>query len=130
MPLSRSIARTNRYWINPIARRLAGTIPPFLLICHVGRRSGKPYETPIWAFRRGERFLIVLTYGPTTDWLRNLETAGHADAQYARHRWSLTNPVVEELEPGEMPLPRPVRWVLRRIRVRHFLWVDARRLDQ
>jgi deazaflavin-dependent oxidoreductase (nitroreductase family) len=129
MPLSRAIARTNRYWINPIARRLAGTVPPFLLIRHVGRTSGKMYETPIMGFRRGDRLVIALTYGPETDWLRNLQAAGGGEGDYGRHRYALTNLRVEEGSPDTQPLPLVVRWALNVIGVRHFLHVSAVRID-
>jgi deazaflavin-dependent oxidoreductase (nitroreductase family) len=129
MPLSRTIARTNRYWINPIARRLAGKLPPFLLVRHVGRRTGKSYETPIWAFRRGDGFVIALTYGPGTDWLRNLQAAGGGEARYARHRYALSNLRVVEGSPGTQPLPLEVRWALNVFGVRHFLHVSAERID-
>ena len=129
MPLSRTIARTNKYWINPIARRLAGKVPPFLLVRHVGRKSGKSYETPVWAFRHGDGFVIALTYGPGTDWLRNLKAAGSGEADYVRHRYNLTNLRVEEGSPDTQPLPLVVRWALKVIGVRHFLHVSAERID-
>ena len=129
MPLPRFIARTNRYWINPVARRLSGKLPPFLLVHHVGRTSGKRYETPVWAFRRGDEFVIALTYGPTTDWLRNLQAAGGAEGNYVRHRYTLTTPHVEEGSPSSQHLPRLVQWALTATGVRHFLHVSARRLD-
>jgi deazaflavin-dependent oxidoreductase (nitroreductase family) len=129
MPLPHFIARTNRYWINPIARRLAGKLPPFLLIRHVGRTSGKVYETPIMGFRRGDSFVIALTYGPNTDWLRNLQAAGGGEGLYVRHWYALSNLRLEEGSPGTQPLPLPVRWVLTATGVRHFLHVDARRTD-
>ncbi len=128
MPLSRTIAKSNRYWINPLARRLAGKIPPFLLIRHTGRTSGRAYATPVWAFRRGNEFVIALTYGPTTDWLRNLQVAAGGEARYVRHRYALSNLRVEEGSPDSQPLPLPIRWALKAIGVRHFLHADARLL--
>lgn len=52
MRFSRVVAKTNRDWINPISRRLAGQHLPLMLIEHVGRRSGNSYGTPVWPFAR------------------------------------------------------------------------------
>lgn len=127
MPFPQIVARTNRYWINPITRRFAGRIPPFLLIRHVGRKSGTPYETPVWAFRRPEGFLIVLTYGPGTDWLRNLEAAGSCGATYRGQPYTLASARIVEGDPRSQPLPWPVREAVRLAGIRHVLYVTAER---
>jgi hypothetical protein len=49
---------------------------PFAIIRHVGRRSGRPYETVIWVWPLGEGFVIALTYGESVDWYRNMLAAG------------------------------------------------------
>ena len=126
MPLPHAIARTNRYWINPIARRLAGKVPPFILIRHVGRTSGKPYETPVWAFRRSSGFIIALTYGERTDWLRNLRAAGTCEAIYRHRTYELAYPEVVHGDPRDQPLPWIVQQGLRVMGVRDFLVVSAR----
>ncbi len=125
MPFPRAVARTNRYWINPVARRVAGKLPPFILIRHVGRSSGTPYETPVWAFRQPDGFLIVLTYGPDTDWLRNLQAAGSCDGVYGGATYRLTNPRIVAGDPRSQPLPWLVQRAVGIIGVRHFLNVTA-----
>jgi hypothetical protein len=47
MQLPQRIARFNRHVTNPIQRMWAGWAPSFAIIEHVGRRSGKPYRTPV-----------------------------------------------------------------------------------
>lgn len=123
MPLPRTVAKTNRYWINPVARRLAGRFPPFILIRHVGRSSGTPYETPVWAFRQPDGFLIVLTYGPDTDWLRNLQAAGSCEGRYGGTTYALTDPRIVEGDPRTQPLPWLVRHAVRLAGVRHVLYL-------
>src|SRR5947209_8025462 len=49
---------------------------PFAIIRHVGRRSGKPYETVIWVWQMREGFVIALTYGEEVDWYRNMKATG------------------------------------------------------
>jgi deazaflavin-dependent oxidoreductase (nitroreductase family) len=55
------------------ARRGGG---PFSLIRHVGRRSGRTYETPVVLARVPEGFVAELTYGENVNWFRNIEAAG------------------------------------------------------
>ncbi len=125
MPFPRVVAKTNRYWINPIARRVAGRLPPFILIRHVGRRSGTPYETPVWAFRQPDGFLIVLTYGPDTDWLRNVQAAGSCEGVYGRAIYTLSGPRIVGGDPRDQPLPWIIRHAVRLAGVLHFLYVTA-----
>ena len=41
------LARFNKVVTNPIQRRYAGRIPPFAIVEHVGRKSGRQYRTPV-----------------------------------------------------------------------------------
>ena len=64
-------------YFNPLTRRMAHSqFGPFAIIQHVGRRSGKPYETPLIVRPAGDGFVIELTYGPTVDWYKNVQAAG------------------------------------------------------
>jgi deazaflavin-dependent oxidoreductase (nitroreductase family) len=67
---------TLKYTLNPFTRRLAYTrFGPFAIIRHIGRRSGKPYETPIIARHLADGFVIELTYGDRVDWYKNVQAA-------------------------------------------------------
>jgi deazaflavin-dependent oxidoreductase (nitroreductase family) len=57
----------------PLAR--AG-IGPFSLVRHVGRRTGRIYETPLLLARVDGGFVAELTYGPRVAWYRNVVAAG------------------------------------------------------
>ena len=48
------------------------------IVRHVGRTSGRPYETPVQAVVTDDGFVIALPYGPTTDWVRNIVMHGSA----------------------------------------------------
>ncbi len=66
----------NKYVTNRLLRRFVYSCRgPFAIIHHVGRRSGKPYETVIWVWPTREGFVIALTYGNKVDWYRNLLAA-------------------------------------------------------
>jgi deazaflavin-dependent oxidoreductase (nitroreductase family) len=49
---------------------------PFSLVRHVGRRSGRTYETPVILARVPQGFVAELTYGPGVSWYRNIVAAG------------------------------------------------------
>ena len=69
----------NKHVTNRLFRRLAlSGLGPFAIVGHVGRHSGKPYETVIWVWPTLTRdgFVIALTYGAEVDWRRNLLAAG------------------------------------------------------
>src|SRR5215218_6696968 len=62
--------------INPRTRLVAGRLPGFALITHIGRRSGRTYRTPINVFRRDDHYYFPLSYGSDVDWLKNILAAG------------------------------------------------------
>ena len=48
------------------------------VIRHVGRTSGRTYQTPVDIITTGDGFLIALPYGTRADWVRNVLAAGSA----------------------------------------------------
>ena len=49
---------------------------PFSLIRHVGRKTGRSYETPVILAKVPEGFVAELTYGENVNWYRNAIAAG------------------------------------------------------
>jgi deazaflavin-dependent oxidoreductase (nitroreductase family) len=98
MELPQGLARFNRHVTNPIQRLWAGWAPTFCIVEHVGRRSGKPYRTPVSVFsaevdgRPG--LAILLTYGPDRDWLKNLVAAGGGRIRRYGKTFEVTGPRV------------------------------------
>jgi deazaflavin-dependent oxidoreductase (nitroreductase family) len=76
MKLSRRVARFNKRVTNRIQGLYAWLVPPWAVILHRGRRSGRQYRTPLVAFRRGRTLVIALLYGEESEWLRNLRAGG------------------------------------------------------
>lgn len=76
MKLSRRVARFNKVVTNRLQRVYAWLVPPWAVIVHRGRRSGRRYRTPVLAFRQERTLVIALLYGEESDWLRNLQAAG------------------------------------------------------
>jgi len=63
----------------PLAMRSAGTEKASTsVVRHVGRRSGRTYETPVVAVEHDEGFFIALPYGDRTDWMKNVVAGGEA----------------------------------------------------
>ena len=65
--------------MRPLALRSAGKEGSNTsIVRHVGRRSGRTYETPVVAVQHDDSFLIALPYGKRTDWLKNVLGKGSA----------------------------------------------------
>jgi deazaflavin-dependent oxidoreductase (nitroreductase family) len=68
---------TLKHTLNRLTVRLARSgHGPFSLVRHVGRRSGRAYETPVILAEVPGGFVAELTYGPDVDWYRNVVAAG------------------------------------------------------
>jgi deazaflavin-dependent oxidoreductase (nitroreductase family) len=98
MQLPQRLARFNRHVTNPIQRLWAGWAPSFAIIEHVGRRSGKPYRTPVSAVNANvdgkPGIAVMLTYGPDRDWLKNLTAAGGGRMRRHGKTFGITDPEV------------------------------------
>lgn len=120
MPFPDHLARLNRRLTNPVARTFAGRVPPFALVIHCGRTSGRAYRTPVWVFPSGEGFTIALTYGSARDWVRNVMAAGGFSLRRRGRDVALTEPRIVG-EEGMAAIPGILRPVLRMIGVTEFL---------
>jgi deazaflavin-dependent oxidoreductase (nitroreductase family) len=111
MPVPRSIARFNKHFTNRLTSRVAGYLPGFAIVSHVGRKSGRPYRTPVNAFRTDGGYIIALTYGAQSDWVKNVLAAGSCELQTRGRRVRLFDPIiVTDESKGWAPLP--VRLIL------------------
>jgi deazaflavin-dependent oxidoreductase (nitroreductase family) len=127
MPISHAVARVNRRLTNRITRRFAGRIPPFAIVIHRGRKSGTTYRTPVMIFPTPDGFAVALTYGPDTDWVRNVVAAGGCTVEYRRRTIPLAAPrLVCTGDDGRPSLPAPVRLALRLLRVDDYLLLSRR----
>lgn len=90
--------------LNPAIGRFAGRRHFAMVghIQHVGRRSGRTYSTSARVVVDGDIVLIPLTFGNTSDWVRNIRASGgcvvHVDGNTYRAQrpqlFSPTAPVV------------------------------------
>jgi deazaflavin-dependent oxidoreductase (nitroreductase family) len=114
MPAPRSLARFNKRFTNRLTSKVAGHLPGFAIVSHVGRKSGRIYRTPVNAFRTDGGYIIALTYGAQSDWVKNVLAAGSCELQTRGRRVRLFDPcIVTDESKGWAPLP--VRLILNRI---------------
>ncbi len=117
MPLG--LARFNRYVTNPVQRLWAGRLPPFAILEHTGRRSGKQYRTPVNVFSTNvdgkPGFAIVLTYGPDRDWLKNLTAAGGGRMRHKGKTIGIADPRVVSKAEAATHVTSRVRGVFARL---------------
>lgn len=66
----------NRRVTNRVQGAWAPHLPPWAMIVHHGRTSGREYRTPVIALRKDAMVTIALPYGSHTDWVRNVFAEG------------------------------------------------------
>lgn len=92
-------------------KHAAPWLPTLGLVVHRGRTSGRRYQTPVMVFRRGDQFLIALTYGgERTDWVKNVVAAGGCELRTGGRVYATGAPRVyrDESRAGIRPLERRV----------------------
>src|SRR6185312_4306105 len=85
-------------------------------IKHRGRKSGKPYETIVTAYRKGNLLAIALVHGKT-DWVKNVLAAGEADVHFVRRDVHVVNPRIVPAGASAEGLPFMARVQARKIGV-------------
>ena len=73
--------------MRPLAMKSSGTPGGNAsVVRHVGRKTGRPFETPVKAVATDDGFVIALPYGRNTDWLKNVLASGSATILRRRER--------------------------------------------
>jgi deazaflavin-dependent oxidoreductase (nitroreductase family) len=104
----------NKYFTNRILRWFTKfSHGPFAIIHHVGRRSGKPYETVIWVWRMREGFVIALTYGSEVDWYRNMKATGGGTVFWHKRLYEVGKPQLIDTETALQAFPAFFRLMFR-----------------
>jgi deazaflavin-dependent oxidoreductase (nitroreductase family) len=120
MPLPKNLARFNRVVTNPVLGHAAKRLPGFAIVHHVGRRSGRGHSNPVNLFRHGDRYVIALTYGADSQWVRNVLAAGEVDVETRGKRIHLSYPEMVH-DPSGSLVPAPVRPILRALKVSDYM---------
>jgi deazaflavin-dependent oxidoreductase (nitroreductase family) len=120
MPLPRSLARLNRVGFNRLTTRLFPRMAGFGVVIHRGRRSGREYRTPVNVFRGDGGVRIALTYGPDSDWVKNVLAAGGCRLRTRGQDLDLVDPRLVH-DPERSGIRAPERTFLGLLGVNDFL---------
>jgi deazaflavin-dependent oxidoreductase (nitroreductase family) len=114
-------ARFNRRVANRIVRPISGQLPIWSIVEHVGRRSGKTYQTPVSVFRTPDGVAILLAYGTDSDWLRNVQAADGGRIKLGGKTFAVTDPrVVATADAAEL-IQAPWRQLVKMTGTKHAL---------
>jgi deazaflavin-dependent oxidoreductase (nitroreductase family) len=103
-----------KYGLNPLTLKLGhGSFGPFAIVRHVGRKSGKRYETPIIVSPVKDGFVIELTYGHNVDWHKNVIAAGGCTLVWHGKEYAIDKIEPLDTETGRSAYPFPQSFVLR-----------------
>jgi deazaflavin-dependent oxidoreductase (nitroreductase family) len=128
-PFPRAFARFNRKVANPVMRPAAGWLPPFAVVMHRGRVTGRGYATPVLAFRTGNLLVVGVLYGTSSDWVRNLLTTSRTQIKRFGRVSQYEQPRLIGTDEGMRLLPPAARGAFRVLGVRDFLRLTASRAD-
>ena len=103
-------------YLNPMLKPISRFMPGMATIKHRGRKSGKPYETIVSAYRKGDVLAIALGHGKT-DWVKNVLAAGEADVHFVRRDVHIINPRIVPAGSGAEGLPFMARMQANRVGV-------------
>jgi deazaflavin-dependent oxidoreductase (nitroreductase family) len=114
MPIPKTVGRWNKVGLNRITRHIAPWLPGFGVVVHRGRRSGRRYRTPVNVFPTADGYLFALTYGPDTDWVKNVLAAGCCELRTRGRTVRLVAPRLyhDERRRGIRPLERRILGLL------------------
>ena len=102
-PLVLNAVRRSGRAMKPLVLKSSGTPGGIAsVIRHVGRTSGRPYETPVQAVATDDGFVIALPYGPNTDWLKNILVSGSATIVHEGDTYRVDRP---EIVPASVAAP-------------------------
>jgi deazaflavin-dependent oxidoreductase (nitroreductase family) len=124
MPAPRSLARFNKRFTNRLILKVAGYLPGFAIVSHIGRKSGRAYRTPVNAFRTDDGYILALTYGATQRLVKNVLAAGSCELQTRGRRVRLFDPYIVTDE-TKVWAPLPVRLILNRIDAPQYMRLSA-----
>jgi deazaflavin-dependent oxidoreductase (nitroreductase family) len=120
MPIPRVVAHWNKVGLNRVTRHIAPWAPGLGVVVHRGRRSGRRYQTPVNVFPAGDGYVFALTYGPDTDWVKNVLAADGCELHTRGHTIRLVSPRLFHDETRQAIRPFE-RQVLRALNVADFL---------
>lgn len=121
MPMPLWFAQVNKRFFNRI--ELKRGVRPRLT--HVGRSSGRTYQTPLDAHRVDGGYIFILVYSSRSDWVQNVLAAGSAHLQIDGDEFELASPRVITKEAAWQQLPATTKAPPSFLRVTEYLQMDV-----
>jgi deazaflavin-dependent oxidoreductase (nitroreductase family) len=120
----RVLAPLTTHVFNRVTRLVAGQLPGFGVLTHIGRRTRRRYRTPLLVLRRGDDYVIALWYGSDVHWVKNVLAAGGCELRTRGHTIRLAEPR-PSADPTRRVLPLPLRWAGAIVGLTEFLRLRA-----
>ena len=122
-PRTRRVVRSVARFVNPVTLQIAGRrwMPIVGILHHRGRNSGRAYATPLGMRRRGDRFVLPLTFGENAAWYLNVLAAGGCSVTYLGKDHTLVEPEVIDYTTAAPAFPRYERLQFRLIGINEYL---------
>jgi deazaflavin-dependent oxidoreductase (nitroreductase family) len=120
MPVPRAFRKVGRT-VNPFIVPMARRVPPLAVIHHVGRRSGRAYQTPVMAFPTGDGWVVALFYGDDVQWLQNARGPGGVTLTRSGERHEVSQVRQLDAATGAPLVPAWARAATRTARVRGYV---------
>ena len=120
MPLPKWLAQLNKRTFNK--REIKRGKRPVLT--HVGRSSGKTYQTPLDAHPVDNGYIFIINYGARSDWVQNILTAGTARLTVGSDVIELDSPRVVTKDVAQPQLPAATKTPPNWMNVTEFLQMD------
>jgi deazaflavin-dependent oxidoreductase (nitroreductase family) len=114
MPIPKAAGRWNKAGLNHLTRHIAPWMPGLGVVVHRGRRPGRRYQTPVQVFTAGGGYVLALTYGPDTDWVKNVLAAGGCELRTRGRAIQLGSPRLfhDQSRSGIRPVGRQMLRIL------------------
>ena len=100
-----AVRRTGRATKGFVLPRAGIAGSPYAIVRHVGRKSGREYETPMQPVKTEDGFAVALPYGPNTDWLKNVLAAGRATLVFDGETYEVDRPEVVSMDDANRRFP-------------------------
>jgi deazaflavin-dependent oxidoreductase (nitroreductase family) len=118
------VRQFNKNVLNPVVLPLAGRrLRFYAIVHHVGRRSGRPYSTPVVAEPTADGFVIMLPYGKQVDWCRNVMASDGCTLFWRGQEYMVGEPELIDEAMALERIPPSKRLAMRMLRIPQFLKV-------
>lgn len=126
MPLPRWLAQLNKRTFNKREIK-SGDWP---VLCHVGRSSGRVFETPLGAHEVEGGYLFIANYGRDSDWVKNILAGGSATLRIDGGEVALVSPRMVPKDEAVRQMAVGIKWPPALMNVTEALRMDIGRLPQ